>query len=856
MKKFLLFLILLLLISAAYADWNEGEPHKMHFPQLPDPQGWDVCFVRPLADDFKCAESGPITDIHFWISFWQDRPEWDPEFQMPQPQDWIIQIRADQPTGTGVCGFQPGQLLWQWTPGDGNYTIRRYGEGAQGFVCPPGGGWNPNDHQGIWQVNITDIQDYFIQEEGTHYWLVITNNTQQGEYYCGWKTSFDIFRCPGLWLDVSGAWRGVDVSNPQDPTGDFRDFAFVITNDGGTPEEADWGDAEDYPLGLKYPTLSVHNGAFHLINPNVFMGLSIDPEMDGQPTPPADGDDNDGNDDEDGVTFGPLIQGTPATMTVVCSVNGFVDAWIDYNQDALWGPAEKIGGGSIAVIPGANNISFLVPAGAIPGQTVARVRFSTAGGLAPVGGAQDGEVEDYIVHIVRPSYELDWGDAPDPSYPTLAANNGANHIIVQGLQMGPAIDPEPDGQPTPVADGDDLSGVPDEDGIFPMPMKPGQTSTIGIDMTASTINGIVQVWIDFDMNGSWADPGEHVVIDGAATAGMMNFFNFLVPNNAVPGSRVFTRVRLSTTRSLPFFGPAQDGEVEDHMLIVEEDIPELKWSQLPDLTPEGMDVDATEPLVLADDFECRFRGKISDITVFGSWLNDYIPFQESPEAVEFTLSIHEDIPADKSSTGYSMPGDVLWIKRFVPGEFQVMRFVQDIQEGWFDPLEPYYLPVGDTVCWLYHFVIKPDEAFCQKGEPDNPVIYWLDVQAKPHDPQARFGWKTSMNHWNDDAVWGEGFEPFFGPWFELIYPDQHPKAGDSIDLAFEILTSMPNYCCNCPDFNNDGVINFKDFWVFANDWLNMSMPAGFNSSDLDCDGDVDLADLKLFALWWLGSCPY
>jgi len=24
------------------ADWDPGDGHKMHFPQLPDPEGWDV----------------------------------------------------------------------------------------------------------------------------------------------------------------------------------------------------------------------------------------------------------------------------------------------------------------------------------------------------------------------------------------------------------------------------------------------------------------------------------------------------------------------------------------------------------------------------------------------------------------------------------------------------------------------------------------------------------------------------------------------------------------------------------------------------------------------------------------------
>jgi hypothetical protein len=40
----------------------------------------------------------------------------------------------------------------------------------------------------------------------------------------------------------------------------------------------------------------------------------------------------------------------------------------------------------------------------------------------------------------------DWGDAPDPSFPTLGANNGAQHVIVPGIFLGTYVDAENDGQ--------------------------------------------------------------------------------------------------------------------------------------------------------------------------------------------------------------------------------------------------------------------------------------------------------------------------------------------------------------------------------------------------------------------------
>ena len=55
--------------QVALAHWNPDDGHKMHYPQLPDPHGWDVCLrLMAVADDFKCRTTGPITAIHFWAS--------------------------------------------------------------------------------------------------------------------------------------------------------------------------------------------------------------------------------------------------------------------------------------------------------------------------------------------------------------------------------------------------------------------------------------------------------------------------------------------------------------------------------------------------------------------------------------------------------------------------------------------------------------------------------------------------------------------------------------------------------------------------------------------------------------------
>ena len=218
-----------------------------------------------------------------------------------------------------------------------------------------------------------------------------------------------------------------------------------------------------------------------------------------------------------------------------------------------------------------------------------------------------------------------------------------------------------------------------------------------------------------------------------------------------------------------------------------------KWVQFPDLSPMGIDVNATGSAtgggyILADDFLCDTHGPITDIHIWGSWLYDELPGDPpDPNNVTFTLSIHEDIPSNGSPTGYSMPGEVKWVRTFYPGEFTARIWASGIEEGWMNPPEEYFFP-ADWTCWQYNFFIDEAEAFIQEGTTDEPIVYWLDVQAIPNDLSTRFGWKTSLDHWNDDAVWGQGQEPYPGPWQELRYPPQHEMYGQSIDLAFVITT--------------------------------------------------------------------
>lgn len=413
--------------------------------------------------------------------------------------------------------------------------------------------------------------------------------------------------------------------------------------------------------------------------------------------------------------------------------------------------------------------------------------------IYPPGHEMMGQSIDlaFVITGEEETPNLDWGDAPDPNYPTLGANNGANHTIVAGMFLGNAVDAEPDGLPNANATGDDMNNIMDEDGvIFTSPLFPGMPATV--DVTAS-IGGMLDAWIDFNGDGDWADAGEQIFTSQPLVAGL-NSLNYNVPGSATPLIITFARFRYSTAGGLSFTGASLDGEVEDYEIDIAEGEP-YKWQQLPDLEDTGIDVNATEPFILADDFLCTEPGRLDEITIWGSWNDDLLPFMTDPGAVTFTLSIHADIPAEESGLGYSMPGEVLWFQEFPPGSFFATMYAEMLSEGWMDPPDLWVWP-GDTVCWQYDFFIDPELAFHQVGTPDSNIVYWLDVQARPEEIGPAFGWKTSLDHWNDDAVWGNGMEPYPGPWYDLVYPLGHDMEGASIDLAFRIRS---HYGTDVPD---------------------------------------------------------
>ncbi|HBJ38374.1 MAG TPA: hypothetical protein DDZ51_27205 [Planctomycetaceae bacterium] len=174
----------------------------------------------------------------------------------------------------------------------------------------------------------------------------------------------------------------------------------------------------------------------------------------------------------------------------------------------------------------------------------------------------------------RPS--RDFGDAPN-SYMTTLASGGPSHGIVPGLSLGQRVDRDLDGQPSPLADGDDLGGpvgaggvvLDDEDGIRQLtPIAPGTTATFEVSIVNTTgQTGFLQAWFDFDKNGTFSGLGEQVLRNVVLPAGT-NQVQIPIPVGVTTGN-LMTRWRYSLTADLGIGGAANSGEVEDHLFTVQ-----------------------------------------------------------------------------------------------------------------------------------------------------------------------------------------------------------------------------------------------------------------------------------------------
>ncbi len=162
---------------------------------------------------------------------------------------------------------------------------------------------------------------------------------------------------------------------------------------GDLDQNIDFGDAPD-----SYGTLLSSNGARHgLLGSSVYLGAAVDGESDSYLYPLSDQDA--GSADEDGVSFITNIEvGTTAITQITAAGDGYLNAWIDWDQNGEFESDEQIFSQK-ALSQGVHALYYDVPFRALTGETWARFRYSSEPALEANGGTDDGEVEDYRIEI-------------------------------------------------------------------------------------------------------------------------------------------------------------------------------------------------------------------------------------------------------------------------------------------------------------------------------------------------------------------------------------------------------------------------------------------------------------------------
>ncbi len=191
------------------------------------------------------------------------------------------------------------------------------------------------------------------------------------------------------------------------------------------------------------------------------------------------------------------------------------------------------------------------------------------------------------------------------------------------------------------------------------------------------------------------------------------------------------------------------------------------------------------PFVLADDFVCANSGPITDIHLWGSWLND----QAASNSITFWLGMYDDVPIGGTNS-YSHPGTLLYQQYFAPGQY-AEGIVGSGQESFANPGPNELGTIVGTDTKLWYYCFYPTN-FYQCGTSNNHRIYWLSVFAQlPNGVTNVFGWKTTTNLHTDVSVHAPW--PGFGPPNVSWKRTAITLATNYVDLAFKINTST-NQC--------------------------------------------------------------
>ncbi|MFZ2285479.1 MAG: gliding motility-associated C-terminal domain-containing protein [Bacteroidales bacterium] len=170
--------------------------------------------------------------------------------------------------------------------------------------------------------------------------------------------------------------------------------------------------------------------------------------------------------------------------------------------------------------------------------------------------------------LPQQAYPNDYGDAP-------ASYGSAYHVITNYPYLRTRGDGEAGSQHSDEANGDDLNGTDDEDGVTIPDLKQGVTVNFPVRTVVSSFAAAyLSVWIDWNGDGDFADKDERMADNIRMSPGTSTYnLSVPVPADAIASRPTFARFRIGPRVSSPT-SAASSGEVEDYMIKVACAIPD------------------------------------------------------------------------------------------------------------------------------------------------------------------------------------------------------------------------------------------------------------------------------------------
>lgn len=200
MKYRVRFVLALLILAVVFVSPSHSQPLK--WQQMPDMVLGDAYssttgIPTHSADDWQCLDGKPVTDVHWWGTFWT--PPNPPGTTHAVPRGFNIRIYTDVPVNPPGTPFShPGSILGEWYVTDFHEAVY----GVRPAVVMPDGTYPEATVYSYW----ADLNPWFEQEKNKIYWLEIQADLDYPPNW-GWWDSADTFNDDAVFRSGSGQWQ-------------------------------------------------------------------------------------------------------------------------------------------------------------------------------------------------------------------------------------------------------------------------------------------------------------------------------------------------------------------------------------------------------------------------------------------------------------------------------------------------------------------------------------------------------------------------------------------------------------------------------------------------------------------------